>query len=211
MRPFWLAFFLVAGASDLAVAQDSALAAAVSAYERAEFDDALAIVNALLAEDRPAAERADALELRATLLFALREHGWREALRELARLDLSHPMPSHLPPQLLSEWQLARSAELAPNETVLARARASYVVADFEGTLRALRDLPRALTLEQHVDELVLEALARFGLRDRAGTERVLRRLARVSPETSFGPQVPPSFHAAWDRARSRTRTLRES
>lgn len=211
MRPIWLALFLVAAWTDGAAAQDFTLSAAFSAYERAEFEDALSIVDGLLAADPPAAERARALQLRATLLFALRQNGWRATLRELARLAPSHPVPSHLPPQLLSAWQLARASELAPNETVLARARAAYVVADFEGTLRGLRELPAALTPEQHVEKLVLEALARFGLRDLAGTQRVLRRLARVSPETSFGRQVPPSFHEAWDRARNGVRTFQES
>jgi hypothetical protein len=185
-----------------AAAEDSPLGSAREAYERADFRAALAAL-----EDVPATAdagvRAEALELRATLLFALRDDGWRDAVRELARLEPARCVYDRLPPQLRTELWLARAERDRPAETILSRARAAYVVADFEGTLTRLSELPPALTATQRVEKLVLEALARFGLRDLRGTQRTLRRLASLAPDHHFGRQVPPSFIQAWRRART--------
>jgi hypothetical protein len=185
-----------------AAAEDSPLDSARDAYERADFRSALAALEDLPATSAPDV-RSEALELRATLLFALRDDGWREPLRELARLDPARPVSSRLPPQLRTELLLACAERTRPAEAILARARAAYVVADFEGTITRLSELPPALTAAQQVERLVLEALARFGLRDLRGTQRTLRRLASFAPDHEFGRQMPPSFIQAWRRARA--------
>ena len=200
-RVAWF-FFFVALESASAAAEDSPLDRARAAYERADFRTALVALDTLT-EPQDLSTRAETLALRATLLFALRDEGWRAPLHELARLDPTQPLPGWLPPQVRTELLLACAQRVRPAETILARARAAYVVADFEGTLTRLSELPPALTATQQVEKLVLEALARFGLRDLRGTERTLRRLASVAPEHDFGRQVPPSFIQAWRRARS--------
>ena len=193
-------FVLVAPAG--VAAEDSPLASAREAYERADFRAALAALEGLTATP-DAGVRSEALELRATLLFALRDDRWREAVHELASLDPSRPAAAFVPPQVRTALLLARAERERPAETILARARAAYVIADFEGTLGRLSELPPALTGTQQVERLVLEALARFGLRDLRGTQRTLRRLASVAPGHEFGRQVPPSFIQVWRRART--------
>lgn len=182
-------------------AQDSPVAEARAHYERADFRQALGALSRVPDGALDPVARAEVLELRATVLFALRADGWEEALVELARIAPDHVLPPQLHPRIRCRWRLSVAARLAPAETLLAHARAAYSVADFERTLALLRDLPPHATRAQLVERLVLEALALFALQDSSGARSTLARLARLSPDHTFGAHVPPAFREAWEDA----------
>lgn len=191
-----------------ASAQDSRLTEAQALYEEASFEEALELLDAAPAE-LPVAERPRWAELRAVVLFALRsdEHG--DALIDLAMLAPGHRLSPGLPPEIYTAFEMARAHVRDPEETSLARARARYFVADFEGALRLLDDMREdVLTRQQWVERTVLHSLALFALQRRDDCRNRLSDLATVAPSYRFDRRVPPAFRALWNEARGGVRSL---
>lgn len=188
-----------------AAAEAPGLAEAREAYEDARFEDALTILEAPPA-DLPEGDRAQWLELRAVVLFALRSDGHGDALMDLALLAPEHELSPGLPPELYAAYDMARAFVRDPAEANLARARALYFVADFSGAMEVLGAMHApTLTREQRVERTVLRALTLFALQRRVACRDLLSHLARIAPTFRFDQRVPPELRDMWDDVRGGT------